>query len=136
MCDKAVNKFFCIFDSILDWDKTQEMCEKVVSKDSFSIRYVPDQCKTQQMCDKAVDNCMAALKLVPHWLVTSKMIKKIFTDLYVDENIVYFNEYFSSAVFNCNEMDILNTDLNNINLRDTNYEEDDPNTIILIRLLA
>ena len=33
-------------------------------------------------------------------------------------------------------MDILNTDLNNINLRDTNYEEDDPNTIILIRLLA
>ena len=64
------------------------------------------------------------------------MIKKIFTDLYVDENIVYFNEYSSSAVFNCNEMDILNTDLNNINLRDTNYEEDDPNTIILIRLLA
>ena len=110
------------------------MCEKVASKDSFSIRYVPDQCKTQQMCDKAVDNCMAALKLVPHWLVTSKMIKKIFTDLYVDENIVYFNEYFSSAVFNCNEMDILNTDLNNINLRDTNYEEDDPNTIILIGL--
>ena len=136
MCDKAVNNFFCIFDSILDWDKTQEMCEKVVSKDSFSIRYVPDQCKTQQMCDKAVDNCMAALKLVAHWLVTSKMIKKIFTDLYVDENIVYFNEYFSSAVFNCNEMDILNTDLNNINLRDTNYEEDGPNTIILIRLLA
>ena len=112
------------------------MCEKVVLKDSFSIRYVPDQCKTQQMCDKAVDNCMAALKLVPRWLVTSKMIKKIFTDLYVDENIVYFNEYSSSAVFNCNEMDILNTDLNNINLRDTNYEEDDPNTIILSRLLA
>ena len=33
-------------------------------------------------------------------------------------------------------MGILNIDLNNINLNDTNYEEDDPYTIILIRLLA
>ena len=32
-------------------------------------------------------------------------------------------------------MPILNIDLTNINLDDTNYEEDDPNTIILIRLL-
>ena len=32
-------------------------------------------------------------------------------------------------------MAILNIDLTNINLDDTNYEEDDPNTIILIRLL-
>ena len=33
-------------------------------------------------------------------------------------------------------MAILNIDLTNINLDDTNYEEDDPDTIILIRLLA
>ena len=33
-------------------------------------------------------------------------------------------------------MGIHNIDLNNINLNDTNYEEDDPDTIILIRLLA
>ena len=32
-------------------------------------------------------------------------------------------------------MDILNADLNNINL-DNNFDEDDPDTIILIRLLA
>ena len=32
-------------------------------------------------------------------------------------------------------MDILNIDLNNINL-DNNFDEDDPDTIILIRLLA
>ena len=31
-------------------------------------------------------------------------------------------------------MDILNIDFNNINLDDTNYEEDDPDT--LIRLVA
>ena len=33
-------------------------------------------------------------------------------------------------------MDILSIDLNNINLDDTNYDEDDPETIIYIRLLA
>ena len=33
-------------------------------------------------------------------------------------------------------MGILNVNLNNINLDDTNYEEDDPDTIILFRLLA
>ena len=32
-------------------------------------------------------------------------------------------------------MAILNIDLTNINLDDTNYEEHDPDTIILIRLL-
>ena len=33
-------------------------------------------------------------------------------------------------------MAILNIDLNNINLDDTNYEEDHTDTIILVRLLA
>ena len=33
-------------------------------------------------------------------------------------------------------MDILNLDLNTINLDDANYDKDDPDTIILIRLLA
>ena len=33
-------------------------------------------------------------------------------------------------------MGIPNIDLNNINLDGSNYEEDDPDTIILIRLLA
>ena len=33
-------------------------------------------------------------------------------------------------------MGILNVNLNNINLDDTNYEEDDPDTNILFRLLA
>ena len=56
--------------------------------------------------------------------------------MYADENILYFNEDSSNAVFNWNEMGSLNIDLNNINLDDTNHEEDDPNTIILIRLLA
>ena len=56
--------------------------------------------------------------------------------MYADENILYFNKDSSNAVFNCNGMGILNIDLNNINLDDTNYDEDDPDINILIRLLA
>ena len=33
-------------------------------------------------------------------------------------------------------MGILSVNLNNINLHDTNYAEDDPDTIILVRFLA
>ena len=136
MCDKAVNRCFFVFDSIPNKYKIQDMCNSIICQDSLSIRYVPDQYKTQQTCDKAVDDCLAALKLAPNWFVTIKMIKKLFTALYSDENILYFNEYCSNSVFDCNGMGILNIDLNNINLYDTNYEEDDPDTIILIRLLA
>ena len=45
-----------------------------------------------------------------------------------------FNEGSGDVVFNYNEMGILNIDLNNINL-DNNFDEEDPDTIILIRLL-
>ena len=75
------------------------------------------------------------MKLIPDWFVTSKMIKKLFTALYEDKNILYFNEDFGDAVFNYNEMGIVNIDLNNINL-DDNFDEEDTKNIILIRLLA
>ena len=87
------------------------------------------------MCDEAVDDSLAALKLIPGWFVTSKMIKKLFPALYGDENILYFNKDSGNVIFFCNEMGILNIDLNNINL-DNKFDEDDPDTIILIRFLA
>ena len=58
------------------------------------------------------------------------MIEKLFTALYADGNILYFNEDSDDAVFNYNEMGNANIDLNNINLVD-NFEEEDPNAIIL-----
>ena len=87
------------------------------------------------MCDEAVDNSLAALKLTPDWSVTSKIIKNLFTALYTDENILYFDEGSGNALFNCNGKGILNIDLNNINL-DNNFDEDDHDTIILIILLV
>ena len=51
------------------------------------------------------------------------------------KNIFYFNEDSGNVVFSCDEMDILNIYLNNINL-DNNFDEDDPETFILMRLLV
>ena len=75
------------------------------------------------------------MKLISDWFVTSKVIKKLFTALYEDRNILYFNEDFGDAVFNYNEMGIVNTDLYNITL-DNNFDKDDPDTIVLTRLLV
>ena len=82
------------------------------------------------MCDEAVDDSLAALKLIPDWFFTSKKRKSV-----CRRNILYFNENSGNVVFNCNEIGILNIDLNNNNL-DNNFDEDDPDTIILIRLSA
>ena len=87
------------------------------------------------MCDEAVDDSLAALKLIPDWFVTSKVIAKIYTELYADENILYFDEDSDDAAFSCSEMGILNIVLNNTNL-DNNCDEDEPDTTILIRLLG
>ena len=51
-----------------------------------------------------------------------------------DGNILYFNEDSGNIKFSYNEIGIVTIDLDNINLDDTNYEEDDPNTIIIIRI--
>ena len=40
------------------------------------------------------------------------------------------------VTFCCIEMSILSVNLNNINLDDTSCEEDDPDAIILVRLLG
>ena len=74
------------------------------------------------------------MKLILNWFVTGKLIKEPFTALYADESILYFNENSGNTVFSCNEMSILNIDLNNIYL-DNTFDEDDLDTVILIRLL-
>ena len=62
----------------------------------------PDKYKTQRLCDEAVDDSLVALKLVPlvalklvpDWFVTSKMIKKLYTAMYTDEGLLFFDEGF------------------------------------------
>ena len=55
--------------------------------------------------------------------------------MYTDDSFLFFHEDPGDVTFCCNEMGILSVNLNNINL-DNNFDEDDPNNIILILLLA
>ena len=130
-----INVFF-VFDSVLDQYKTQEMSDRVFSENTFLILYCCDRYKTQRMCDEAADDFLLALKFIPDWFFTSKVIKKIFKALCANENIFYFNEYSGDAIFSCNAMVILSIDVNDINDDDSNYDEDDPETIIHVRLLT
>ena len=88
------------------------MCNSVICEDPFMI----------------IDDCLAELKFILDWFVTSKMIKKLHTALYADDNILYFSEDSGDVIFFCNEMGIVCVNLNNINLGDTNYDEDDRET--------
>ena len=74
------------------------------------------------MCNKAVDDSLATLKLIPDRFVAIKMIKNLFAALSGEENILYFNEGFDNVAFICNEMVVLNIDLNNINI-DNNFDQ-------------
>ena len=87
------------------------------------------------MCNEAVDDSLVALKLIPDWFVTSKMVKKLYTALYADDGFLFFDEDSDSVTFCCHEMGIASVNLDNINL-DNNFDKDDPDVIILIRLLA
>ena len=135
MCDKAVDDYSIALEFVPDQCKSKEMCDKIISKNPLMLKYCPDTYIIQKMCDEAVDDFLPTLNFVPDWFVTSKMIKKLFTALYANKNILYFDEDFGKVVFNCNEMGILNIDLNNINL-DNNFDEDDPDTIIHVRCFA
>ena len=54
--------------------------------------------------------------------------------MYADDGLLFFDGDSRDVTFCREEMGLLNVNLNNINL-DNNFYEDDPDTIILIRLL-
>ena len=123
-----------VFDSIPDQHKTQEICESCFSISFFNSIF-PDKYITQRICDEAVDDSLAELKVIPDWFVPSKMNQKLYTTLYPGDGLLFFDEDSGDSTFCCNEMGILSVNLNYIDL-DNNFLEDDPDTIILVRLLT
>ena len=112
------------------------MCDKAVSNDLLMLKYCLDRYKTQGMCDKAVDKFLLALKFVPDRFVTSKMIKKLDDAWFANYNILFFDEDPGSFTFSSDEMGILSVHHDKINLDDVNFDEDDPETIIHVRLMS
>ena len=92
--------------------RLKEMRYRAVSEDPFLIVYCRGKHVTQKMCDEAVDDCLPALTFIPDWFVTSKIIKKLFTALHANENILQFIEDSGNVVFISNELGILNIVLN------------------------
>ena len=60
----------------------------------------------------------------------------IYADLFADENMLFFDKYSDHSTFTTGEKGVLCVNLNNINLDDANFYEDDPIIIIYIRLLT
>ena len=135
MCDKGVDTFLFVLDSVRHRYKTQEVCDKFVSNDPFMLKYCLDRYKTQEMCDKAVDYFLPALKFVPNLFFTRKVIKKLHNGLFTSDNILSFDENSDNVTFFSDEVGIISEDLSNINLDDVKFYEDDPETIIYVRLM-
>ena len=64
------------------------------------------------------------------------MIKKLYSALFADDDITFFDRDSGNVIFLSDEMVILSVNINNINLNDVNFYEDDPKTIIHIGVLA
>ena len=93
---KLLIMFSCIYSMLIDIKLKK--CVRI-SGDSFAIRYVSDQYNTQQLCVEAVDDCLAALKFVPDWFATSKMLENLDNVLYVNDNLLFYNENFNKVKF-------------------------------------
>ena len=116
--------------------KTQNMCDKAFSEDSSKLKYCFNLYKAPKMCDKAVDNFLSTLKFVPDWFVSKKTIKSVFTTLFADDDLLFFDEDSGNITFLSNETDILSVNFNNINLDEVKIYEDDPKTNIHVRLFV
>ena len=66
---------------------------------AIDISLFLDQYKTQKMCDKVIDDFLPALKFAPDWFVLSKMIKKLSTDLYADEGLLFLMKILIMSYF-------------------------------------
>ena len=66
LCDKAVDTYPFVFDSVPYQYKTQEMCDKIVFKEPLILKYcLNGYSKTKKMSNKADDAFLPTLKFVP-----------------------------------------------------------------------
>ena len=63
------------------------------------------------------------------------MIKNLYTASYADDVLLFLDENSGDTTFCFDEMGILSVNLNDINFNN-NFNEDDPDTVILFRRLA
>ena len=138
MCDKAVNTYPFIFDPIPDCYITRNICDEVVPKEPFILKHFPDKYMTQEMYDRAVDFYLITLKFVSDRFVTNKILEKLDNSLFSNGDIFFHVVDSNTVPFQRDDMGFNTIDLNDNNLGDdgNNFDEDDPETINHVRLVA
>ena len=111
------------------------MCYKVVSENPFTLKYCFDRYKILEICNKAFNFFLPTLQFVHNWFVTNNMIKKLDDAVLSIDGKVFFNEDSINFTFYSGEICTLSLDINNMNLDDANFSEDNPETIVYVRLL-
>ena len=112
------------------------MCYEVISKELFTLKYCLNRYKTQEICDKVVDALLATLKFVSNYTVTNEILETLNNTVFSNDDIVFADADYDFAKFFSDDMGLNAINLNNIILEDDNFDEDDPETIIHVRLMA
>ena len=136
MCNKAVDTCPFVFDFPLDWYRTQEICNKIVSKKPFKLKYCLDRSRTQEMCYEVVDVWCQYKHFLPDWFVTNKMLKELDNAAFCSNDMVFVDADSNFVTFFRDVIDLNSINIDNMNLHDDNFDENDPKTIIYSRLMA
>ena len=112
------------------------MSDRFVSRDLFMLKCCLDRHMTPKMYNKAANDFHLSLRFVPSRFVANNLIKIFHDALFANDDILFFDKDFHNVVFCTNEMCILDADLGKIPLDDVNLDEDDPECIVLVRILA
>ena len=100
------------------------------------LKYCLDRYKTQEICDKVVDICLPTLNFLPDCFVTNEMLEKLDNIAFSIDDIDLNDADCDNVTLFSNDIGLVTIDLNNINIDDDNFEEEDPETIVLIRVIV
>ena len=128
--------------------------------------HVSNYCKNQKMCEKAVDICVQKfflkkkyinvvsinislkkyvkklfclstnIRICSWWLVKNKMLEKRDDVVFANDDIVFINWDYDNVSCFGDDMALVNINVNNVSLDDDNFDDDDPKTVIHVRIMA
>ena len=97
------------------------------------IVYCLGKDKTQRKYGEAVDECLPALKFIPDRFATSKMLETFDKAFLANDDISFLiKTSIKSHLFLVKDIDLNKVYLDN----DNNFDENDPDTIINVRLFV
>ena len=100
------------------------------------LKYCINRYKTQEMCNKNIDFCLTALKIVSDWFVLTKMPENVDDTVLSNDDIGFGDIESDTVTLFSNAPGLVNEDLDNINLGDDNFQEDDTANVTLVKLTA